>query len=91
VFNFEIPRNQEHSIDLRRRTDRVMETKASAYVYGGTKQRGGLDSFEGRIRDPKQEEANKEDKTNKEANKEDKTKQEAGKDGEAAREGEGNG
>jgi hypothetical protein len=83
VSNFEIPRNQEHSIDLRRRTDRVMETKASAYVYGGTKQRGGLDSFEGRIRARRT--------PNKEANKEDKTKQEAGKDGEAAREGEGNG
>jgi hypothetical protein len=83
VFNFEIPRNQEHSIDLRRRTDRVMATKASAYVYGGTKQRGGLDSFEGRIRARRT--------PNKEANKEGKTKQEAGKDGEAAREGEGNG
>ena len=50
VSNYEIPRNEEHSIDLRRRTDRVMQTKAAAYVYGGNRQRGGLDSFEGRIR-----------------------------------------
>jgi hypothetical protein len=83
VSNFEIPRNQEHSMDLRRRTDRVMETKAWAYVSGGNKQRAGLDSFEGRIRARRI--------PNKEANKEDKTKQKAGKDGEVEREGAGNG
>jgi len=47
---FEVPRNEQHSADLRRRTDRVMTAKAAPYVYGVTKQRGGLDSFEGRIR-----------------------------------------
>ena len=47
---FEVPRNEQHSVDLKRRTDRVMGKHASPYVYGVNKQRGGLDSFEGRIR-----------------------------------------
>jgi len=46
---FEIPRNELHSIDLQRRTDRVMTAKTNAYQHV-LSNRGGLDSFEGRIR-----------------------------------------
>ena len=47
---FDVPRNDQHSVDLRRRTDHVMQEKNNAYVLGGNKQRGGLESFEGHVR-----------------------------------------